>query len=59
MPTYNHECPEHGEVQIDCRMLEAQEIMPCPICGKDSKRIYGVGGIQWKCDGAFGKSKSQ
>ena len=56
MPIYIHECPEHGEVEVDCKISEATEIKPCPICGKDSKRVYGVNAIQWKCDGAFGKS---
>ena len=56
MPIYKHECPEHGEVKIECRMSEACEIKPCPICQKDSKRIYEIGAIHWKCDGLYGGS---
>lgn len=54
---YIHTCPEHGEFEINCKMSEASENKPCPICKKESKRVYGVSSIQWKTEGAFGKSK--
>ena len=54
---YIHTCPEHGEFEINCKMSEASENKPCPICKKESKRVYGISGIQWKTGGAFGKSK--
>ena len=54
---YKHICPEHGEFEINCKMSEASENKPCPICKKESKRVYGISGIQWKTGGAFGKSK--
>jgi putative FmdB family regulatory protein len=41
MPLYDYECPEHGEFE-EFKGLN-NVLIPCPICGKQSKRLVTIG----------------
>ena len=63
MSTYNYICKKCGkEFIVVCPMSKINEEKPkiCDECGGEvDMNISKIGkiGIQWKCDGAYGKGK--
>ena len=52
---YLHLCIDCGQVEISCSMAEAKEIMDCPLCGLEAKRIYVPIADVWKTSGGYSK----
>ena len=52
---YTHYCETCGVVEIECAMKDATSIMPCPVCSKDSKRVYSAVNDVWRTVGAYSK----
>jgi hypothetical protein len=40
VPTYIHECEDHGRFEIHCRLAEYDEWKPCPQCKKSSQQVF-------------------
>jgi len=55
--TYLFNCNNCGKIEIKCSHKEVKEIMNCPTCNSEAKRIYtGLVDI-WKCGGNCGRNK--
>jgi len=54
---YSYKCEKCGEFVVEHGMKE-EALKKCPKCGQSVQRVFKPSAIVWKCEGAFGKSKS-
>ena len=54
MPTYEYRCPNGHEFEHFAKMSEAQQTLPCPVCGLPATRhISGGAGLHFKGSGFY------
>ena len=41
MPFYEYECEEHGKFEV-FKYIEDKEMIICPVCSGNVKRVYSV-----------------
>jgi putative FmdB family regulatory protein len=59
MPNYKFNCEDCGEVEINTSIKHIKEIMKCPKCGKEAKRIWAAILDIWKCNGCYKKNHTK
>jgi putative FmdB family regulatory protein len=53
MPVYLYDCSKCGEVKELVKGISDPDLTSCPDCGGNLKRVYSVGGIQFKGKGFY------
>ena len=51
MALYDYKCPDCGETKTITHSVTSNSVYHCDKCGTELRKVYGIGGIQFKGEG--------